>query len=531
MTDAAFDPLQVEVYGHLFAALCEEMGAALERSAFSANIVERRDFSCALFDACGRMVAQAAHLPVHLGSAPRSVQVVLARSEREPAFALRPGDAVLLNDPFEGGTHLPDLTLVSPVFLDPGAERPDFLVATRAHHADVGGPFPGSMGPSREIHAEGLRVPPVKLVRAGEIDREVLSLLLANVRVADERRGDLLAQWAANRLGAMRVVELGREHGAEVLAARAADQLTWTARLAHALVRELPRGRAHFEDTLELAGGGEARLVADVACDGERLCFDLSATDDAVAAPLNAPRAVTEAGVFYVVRCLLPRGTPTNDGLWDAVQLITRPGSLVDARYPAAVAAGNVETSQRIVDVLLGALGALGAAGIPAASAGTMSNLSFGSPGDGAARERFAHYETHGGGAGAGPGAPGAHAVQCHMTNTRNTPIEVLERRFPVRVLAAGVRRGSGGDGRHRGGDGQRKRLRFLTPVELSWLAGRARRGPWGMAGGHPGAPGGARVRTEQAAPWSQLEPSDARTLPAGAEVEVETPGGGGFGG
>lgn len=519
-------PLEVPVFQHLFAAVAEEMGARLVRSAFSANIVERRDFSCALFDGRGRMIAQAAHLPVHLGAAPRSVAAVLARAAREPEFALEPGDAVLLNDPFEGGSHLPDLTLVSPLFLRPAhrpGQAPDAFVCNRAHHADVGGPFPGSMGPAREIHAEGLRLPPVKLVRRGRLDRELMSVFLANVRVPEERQGDLLAQWASNRLGADRMAELAQRYGPEFLLERAADQLAWTAQLCRARLAELPLGRVQVADELELPDGERAELRLELSHGPDGLCADFRGSSGALLRPLNTPRAVVESAVFYTLRLLLPAGTPTNSGVLDPVEIRTDPGSLLEARYPAAVAAGNTETSQRLVDLMLRALAELDPGRLPACSAGTMSNLSFG-------QRAFTHYETIGGGAGGGPGGPGISARHTHMTNTRNTPIEALERSFPVRVLRATVRRGSGGAGLHAGGDGIVKELRFLVPVEVSWLGGRQRSGPPGLAGGGPGQPGGLELRPSAQAAWRRLEPIDRADLQSGGELRVLTPGGGGYG-
>lgn len=517
-----FDPLQVEVFQHLFAAVAEEMGACLQRSAFSPNIVERRDYSCALFDERARMVGQAAHLPVHLGAAPRSVAAVLERCE------LSPGDAVLLNDPFLGGTHLPDLTLVSPIFLD--AERPAFFVCNRAHHADVGGPFPGSMGPARDVHAEGLRLPPIHLVRGGVLDPAVLELFLANVRGRDERRGDLLAQWAACRLGVERLQALARDHGAAELIQRASDQIEWTAGLARACVAGWPRGTYAAEAELDFVRDADverARLKLELEVRRGRAVFDFTASSDQLPLPVNAPTAVVEAAVFYALRLLLPEGTPTNHGCLAPVEVRTRPGSVLDPRYPAAVAGGNVETSQRLVDLCLSALAQVEPERLPADSAGTMSNLSFG--GVDTSGAPFAFYETHGGGAGGGPQGPGAHALQTHMTNTRNTPVEALERQLPVELLAYGVRRKSGGAGRARGGDGQRKHLRFRRPVELSFLAGRQQRGPAGRAGGGEGRPGRLRVRVAGGR-WVRWDGVGSGALPAGSEVELLTPGGGGFG-
>lgn len=515
---SATDRLRVEVFHHLFAAAAEEMGESLMRSAFSPNIKERRDFSCALFDGTGRMIAQAAHLPVHLGAAPLSVRAVIESGVPGP------GDAVLLNDPFAGGTHLPDLTLVSPVYL-PGEDRPRFYCANRAHHADVGGAHPGSMAPARDVHGEGLRIPPIRIVRGGEVDRELLALLLANMRVGRERRGDLLAQWAANRVGASRLRALADDHGGEELARRGAQLLDWTDELTGALLSGLPDGEWSFEDELEGAGEDPVMIRLRLAKRGDRLVADFRGTDAQREGAVNTTRAVAVSAVFYCLRLMLPPGTPTNEGVLRRVEIITEPGSLVDARYPAPVAAGNVETSQRLVDVVLGALAQVLPDRIPAASAGTMSNLSFG-----AADGRFAYYETIAGGAGGGPSGAGAHALQTHMTNTRNTPIEALENELPLRVLATTVRRGSGGAGEAPGGDGVRRRLRFQEGVRLSWIAERQRRGPWGLAGGERGAPGSARVREAGARGDRRLVAPFSIDLAAGSEVELETPGGGGFG-
>lgn len=519
------DPLRLEVFHHLFAAVAEEMGVSLMRSAFSPNIKERRDFSCALFDASGRMIAQAAHLPVHLGSAPLSLAAAMEAVEMEP------GDAVVLNDPFEGGTHLPDVTFVSPVFVGRGG-RPDYYCVNRAHHADVGGAFPGSMSPVADVHGEGLRIPPVKLVRGGEIDREWMRLLLANMRVPAEREADLLAQWAANRVGERRLLAMVAEHGPEEVRRRAGQLMDWTHALQRELVRGLPRGIFEFEDDLEDVGegGANARVRLRLRVGGRgRLTFDFRESDDQVRGPVNTVRAVTLSAVFYVLRLFLPPGTPTNEGVLRGVEVLTRPGSIVDACYPAPVAAGNVETSQRLVDVLLGALAQLLPERVPAASAGTMSNLTFGTSEPGGAQS-FAYYETVAGGAGAGPLGPGAHAVQTHMTNTRNTPIEALENQQPVRLLAYTVQRGSGGEGLHAGGDGVRRRLRFLRRVRIGWMAERQERGPWGLRGGGDGRAGAAFYRHATGRADRRLAGKASLELEAGGEVEVRTPGGGGYG-
>jgi N-methylhydantoinase B len=523
LADSGPDRLRLEVFHHLFAATAEEMGVSLMRSAFSPNIKERRDFSCALFDGEGRMIGQAAHLPVHLGAAPLSVAAVRA------AVPLERGDAVLLNDPFEGGTHLPDLTLVSPVFLR-GAGEPEFFCVNRAHHADVGGQHPGSMAPAHDVHGEGLRIPPTRLVRGGRIDADLLRLLLANMRVSEEREGDLLAQWAANRVGERRLTAMAQEHGVGQLTRRAGELMDWTAELTADLLGSLPAGAWSSEAELEeegCGGRGRPRIRVTLSRHRGRLRVDLRETDDQVAGSVNTTRAVAVAAVFYLVRLLLPDGTPTNEGVMRRVEVLTRPGSLVDARYPAPVAAGNVETSQRLVDALLDALQQALPERIPASSAGTMSNLTFGGRSGG---RSFSAYETIAGGAGAGPGGAGAHAIQTHMTNTRNTPIEALETQFPVRVMGYTVRRGSGGGGRKRGGDGVVRRLRFLVDAQVGWIAERQERGPRGLAGGARGRPGRARLLLPGRSTERTLGGKVSLAVPAGSELEVLTPGGGGHG-
>lgn len=513
---SAFDPLRLDVFQHLFAATAEEMGAALLRSSFSTNVRERRDFSCALFDGEGRMIGQAAHLPVHLGSTPMSVRAAIA------GVPMGPGDAVLLNDPYRGGTHLPDLTLVSPVFL-PGSTRPDFFCANRAHHADVGGAVPGSMAGAADVHGEGLRIPPLHLVRGGAIEREALELVLANMRCPEEREGDLLAQWATNRIGETRLRAMAAEHGAGELRRRACELMDWTERLTLALVRSLPGRAAAFEDVLEDPAGGLRHLRLRLRRNGTRLVCDFRASDSAPESSLSATRAVTHSAVFYCLRALLPAGTPANDGILRPVDILTTPGSLVDAAYPAGVAAGNVETSQRLVDVLFGALARLLPGRIPAASAGTMSNLTFAGPG-------FTYYETLPGGAGASAEGAGESGLQTHMTNTRNTPIEAFERAYPARFTRLELRRGSGGEGRHAGGEGVRKGLLFLAPVHAAFVGERQVSAPWGLAGGGNGRPGRLRVRAAGSSAWRALPGHWSAVLPAGSELEVETPGGGGFG-
>lgn len=497
------DAGDLSVFDALFSSIADEMGAALERAASSVNIKERRDLSCALFDERGRLLAQAAHIPVHLGAMPLSVRAAL---ERRPP---RPGDVVLLNDPWCGGSHLPDLTAV--------ARAGRFVVACRAHHADVGGAFPGSLGMARDIHGEGIRIPPVRIVRAGRIDEDLLDLFCANVRSPSERREDLVAQIATLRLGEERLREAAGRFGLETLL-RAGDALVDAAReAASGVLRGFRPGVHRFEDALD---GGLAIRVALEARDG-RLRVDFAGTHPQVEAPVNCNLAVTASAVVYAVALLLPEGTPLNEGVRETIGIDAPEGSLVHARYPSAVAGGNVETSQRIVDVVLGALDRALPGRIPAASQGTMNNFTAGNAG-------FTYYETMPGGAGGGPSGPGASAIQVHMTNTRNTPVEALECATPLRVRALRVARGSGGGGRHPGGDGIVKEIEVTEACTVSLLTDRREGEPYGLFGGAPGRRGrNVLVRDGVETPLPGRVSFEARP---GDRIRLETPGGGGFG-
>lgn len=515
------DPVRLEIFRHLLAAIAEEMGAVLRRTGFSPNIKERRDYSCALFTSDGELVAQAAHIPVHLGALPLSVQAC-----REAFPELKPGDAVLLNDPFRGGTHLPDLTLVSPVFVEGNLLG---FVASRAHHADIGGMAPGSMSLSREIFQEGLIIPPVKLMERGRPNPAVWELLLANVRTPDERRGDLRAQLAANERGVRRLQELAATYGLEALQAAFSALLDYAERLMRTLLQTLPDGTWHFEDALDDDGIGEESLWIRVALTiaGDTATIDFSETDPQCAGSLNAVRAITVSAVYYVFRALLGYDVPANAGCLRPLRIVTRPGTLVDARPPAAVAGGNVETSQRIVDVLLGALAQVCSDRIPAASQGTMNNLTIGGL-DPRTGRYYAYYETLAGGAGATPDADGTSAVHTHMTNTLNTPVEALEYAYPLRVTHYAIRDGSGGAGRHRGGDGLIREIELLAPAQVTWLTERRRRAPYGLAGGAPGQPGrNLWIRRDEVRPMPGKISFQAE---AGDRIRIETPGGGGWG-
>jgi len=521
--------VRLALYGGWFAACAEEMGATLMRAAYSPNIKERLDHSCAIFDARARLVAQAAHIPVHLGSLPRAVEAALALGP----FA--PGDTVMLNDPFAGGTHLPDITLVSPVFL-PGRRVPDFYVASRAHHADVGGSAPGSMPLAREIYEEGFRIPPVFLARRGRIERDVCALLLANVRTAEERRADLEAQLGAQTTGARRLAELTRRGGRDALVREASALMDHAETLVRTGIARLPRGRWRFADVLDDDGRGHGPLpiVATLEIARDRVRIDFAGSSPQVDGPVNAVSAVTLAACFYVLRCVLGSAVPVNHGAFRLLEVGAPEGTIVNARPPAAVAAGNVETSQRIVDTVMGAFARALPGRIPAASYGTMSNLLIGGI-DPRRGVPFSYYETLGGGHGAGPTWNGEHAMQAHMTNTRNTPVEALEHAYPLNVVATRIRRGSGGAGRTSGGDGIERTLALRSDARVTVISERRVRGPWGLAGGRPGSPGVNRVsvsgragrgvlRTRQLPGKFQID------LPKGAVLTVASPGGGGYG-
>jgi N-methylhydantoinase B len=486
--------IELQVLGSALRAVSEEMGAALVRSAFSANIKERRDCSTALFDPSGRMVAQAEHIPVHLGAMPDAVAAVAAR---DPG----PDDVYVLNDPFAGGTHLPDITLVSRTALG--------YAVTRAHHADVGGPEPGSMpAGSRTLADEGLVIPPTRL------DARTLDRLAAQMRNPDERRGDLRAQLAAQALARRRVDELCRRYGTERVRAAMDELYAYSERLVRAGIARIPDGSYAAEDVLE-AREGELRIRARVTVAGDAIEIDFEGTDPQHDGNLNCPLPVTRSACYFVVRCLTDPDVPASGGAFAPVTVRAPERSLVNARPPAAVAAGNVETSSRVVDVVFAALAH--ALPVPAAGQGTMNNVTLGN-------DRFTYYETIGGGQGACPHADGPSGIHVAMSNTLSTPAEALELGYPLRVERHELRLGSGGDGRFCGGDGVVRELRVLEPCRLSLLTERRGRAPAGAAGGGPGLPGRNLVNGREVAAKVTLD------LEAGDVVRVETPGGGGFG-
>jgi N-methylhydantoinase B len=486
--------IELQVIGSALRAVAEEMGAALVRAAFSANIKERRDCSAALFAADGRMIAQAEHIPVHLGAMPQAVDAVRAR---DPG----PDDVYIVNDPYTGGTHLPDITLVSRTELG--------FAVTRAHHADVGGIEPGSMpAESRTLAEEGVVIPPTRL------DDDVLDDLVTRMRNPDERRGDLRAQLAAHTLAARRIAELCQQRGRDRVAAAMDELYAYSERRVRAAVAELSDGRYAAREVLETRDG-ELEIHAAVTVAGDVIEIDFDGTSPQHEGNLNCPLAVTRSACYFVVRCVTDPDVPASGGAFAPVSVRAPAACLVNAQAPAAVAAGNVETSCRIVDVLFAALGQTIA--VPAQGQGTMNNLTFGN-------DRFSYYETLGGGQGACPQADGPSAVHVTMSNTLNTPIEALELGYPLRVRRYALRRGSGGAGRHRGGDGVIRELEALEPCRFSVVSERRTRSPAGARGGKSGAPGHNLLSGEEIPAKATID------LDAGDVVTIETPGGGGYG-
>ena len=524
MARTEHDPIRLEVFKHLFAAVAEEMGVVLRKASYSPNIKERRDFSCAVFDAEGRMIAQAAHIPVHLGSMPLSV----AQAVKDLAFT--PGDVVILNDPYRGGTHLPDITLISPVFIEESGEQRLFgFVANRAHHADVGGMTPGSMPVAREIYQEGIIIPPVKLVEGGRLNQGVMEMILSNVRTPEERAGDLRAQMAANRRGMERVQEIVARYGADEVRQHMEELLRYTERMTRRLLASLPDGTYRFTDYMDDDGIDDKPVPITVAITiaGDTATVDFTGSAPQQQGSINAVYAITLSAVYYVFRCLIGLDVPNNSGCLVPIQVIAPEGTVVNARPPAPVAGGNVETSQRIVDVLLGALAQACPDKVPAASQGTMNNVTIGGW-DPFRRRSFAYYETIGGGMGARPGKDGVSAVHTHMTNTLNTPVEALEYTYPFRVVRYEVRRNSGGEGRYRGGDGIRRDIEVLTECQVSLLTERRRLAPYGLAEGDPGATGeNVLIRDNEEI---RLPGKGTVHLRPGDVLSIRTPGGGGWG-
>ncbi len=560
-----FDPTTLEIYRALFTSVAEEMGIALRRTAFSPNIKERRDYSCAVFDAKGRVIAQGDHMPVHLGSMPMAVAAAL----RE--IKLAPGDVVALNDPFAGGTHLPDVTLVSGVFPekedaetrrhgDTGTRRhgdavrlqtrgntsphlrvpasprlrfaaspPLFYVANRAHHADIGGATPGSMGLATDIYGEGIRIPPIRLVRNGVLDHDTMRLLLANVRGHTERRGDFDAQIGSLKTGATRLLEIIKRRGQKEASEYAAQLINYSARLMRHTIASIPDGSYEAEDSLDDDGINDRAvpIVVRITIRGERAFVDFNGSATQVIGAINAVEAITVSAVSYVFRCLVGAEVPASAGLMEPIEVIAPAGTIVNANPPASVAGGNVETSQRIVDVLLKALARALPDRIPAASQGTMNNLTIGGI-DFRSGQEFSYYETVAGGMGARPALDGMSGVHTHMTNSLNTPAEALEYAYPLRVRVYRLREGSGGKGKHRGGDGVVREVETLVSARMSLLADRRKRRPYGLQGGTEGAAGSSQILSDGRV--KEIQSKGSWELKPGDRVRIETPGGGGWG-
>ncbi len=507
--------IELSLFASRISAVCDEMGAVLRRAAFSPNIKDRLDFSCAVFDREGQLCAQAAHIPVHLGSMAFAMADIVAGTD------WRPGDMIILNDPFLGGTHLPDVTLIAPLFADGTLLG---FVANRAHHADIGADTPGSMPISRRLEEEGRVIPPSLLLRAGRLDEAFLQGLTEGLADPRQSRGDFAAQISANQTGVARLQALVAAMGAEAYQAALEALNDYGERLAQSALGDIPDGRYSFQDVLDDDGLGHEGIPIKVAIQvsGHRIEVDFTGTADQVEGNINCPLSVAVAGVYYVFRCLMPEQTPACAGSFRAIRVTAPEGCLLNARRPAAVAAGNVETSSRVVDVVMGALAMAMPERMAAASQGTMNNLAMGSREGG---RGWDYYETLAGGMGANAAHPGLSAVQSHMTNTLNTPIESLEMHYPLRVRRYQLRRGSGGQGVHPGGDGLIREFEFLQPAEVTLLTERRLNAPWGMAGGGNAQPGVNRLDGE-------VVPGKVRLrVRAGQRLTLETPGGGGWGG
>lgn len=508
------NPVELSIFTSRINAICDEMGAVLQRAAFSPNIRDRLDFSCAVFDANGGLCAQAAHIPVHLGS------MAYAMADIVSALTWRAGDMVVVNDPYLGGTHLPDVTLIAPVFID---DELLGFVANRAHHADIGGHTPGSMPISRTLDEEGIIIAPDYLVRQGQINQDLLEKILGTTRNRRVGQGDFAAQISANKTGVQRLSKLIGQFGVSAYQAGLRAVNDYAEKLARNTLAAIPAGVYAFEDVMDDDGLGHECLPIKLTLtiNADAVTADFTGSAAQVSGNINCPLPVVAAAVYYVFRCLMPPYTPACAGSFRPIRIVAPRGSLLNAQRPAAVAAGNVETSTRIVDVVTGALARALPDAIPAASHGSMNNLAMGGE---FADESWDYYETMGGGMGAGPRRDGISAVQTHMTNTRNTPIEVMESQYPVRIHHYAIREKSGGAGQHRGGNGLEREIEFLAPATVTLLSERRRFAPWGLAGGAAAIPGENRVNGINVPGKVCLQVS------TGDRLRVATPGGGGWG-
>ncbi len=517
-----FDPIELELFKNIFVSISEEMGAVLGRTSLSPNIKERKDFSCALFNKKGETFAQGSHIPVHLGAMPLSVQEALKTNTFED------GDILILNDPYRGGTHLPDLTCISPVFIE---KKLEFFVANRAHHSDIGGMSPGSMPLATEIFQEGLIIPPVKLKQKGKLNQAVLDMILANVRTPDERKGDLLAQVAANQTGRQRLIETVQKHGIRKISKYGRFIQEYAEIILRQTIQDIPDGSYTFVDFLDDDGitHKPIRIAVEIRIQKNEAQIDFSSSDPQTEGGVNANFAVTSSAVLYVFRSLIKEDIPFNTGLLKPLNIIAPRGSIVNAQYPAATAGGNVETSQRIVDVLLGALAKAMPGKIPAASSGTMNNIAFGGY-DRVRKTSFAYYETIGGGMGANSSHDGLSGVHTHMTNSLNTPLEALENYLPIKITTYALRRGSGGAGAKKGGEGIIREYEFLEPAQVSIISERRKFAPYGVLGGQKGRKGRNILFSSSTNKKSVLGGKANFKIKPHERLRIETPGGGGYG-
>lgn len=516
----SLSPFELEIFRNILSSIAEEMGMILVRAAFSPNIKERRDLSCAIFESTGDMIAQAAHIPVHLGSMSFSVKAVLEQLD------MRDGDIFILNDPFRGGTHLPDVTCIAPVFID---KKPEFFVAARAHHADIGGSTPGSMPLASSIFEEGIIIPPSKLYDKGRLARSLLTKIIHASRDPEEREGDFRAQVGALRLGTKRIKEIAEKYSLKIVKEAGTELLNYSERIMRTVISDIPDGVHEFQDYLDSDGIGtkNIRIKTSVKIRGEEAIVDFSGSSKEVKGSLNAPLSVTTAAVMYVFQCLAPQDLPFNSGPLRVIKIIANKGTILNARFPAAVSAGNVETSQRIVDVLFGALSKAIPKRIQAASAGTMNNFAFGGK-DPMTKKIFAYYETIAGGMGGRYEKAGVSAVQTHMTNTLNTPIEALERELPIRIDAYSIRTGSGGSGKYKGGNGITREYKFLSDARVTLITERRKFAPYGVHGGKPGTKGrNILIKNNK---LTVLPAKVSFNVKKGDRLRIETPGGGGWG-
>ncbi len=517
-----FNPVNLEIFNNLFSTICEEMGVVLCKSSFSTNIKERKDFSCALFDSSGEMAAQAEHLPVHLASMSMSVK------EAIKAVEMKDGDAVVLNDPFQGGTHLPDITVVTPFFYK-CSKKPLFYVANRAHHSDVGGMSPGSMCNATEIFQEGIRIPPVKIMQGNSINKDIMNIITSNVRTPKEREWDITAQISANTIGRQRLYELCEKYGKMKVAKYSSELQDYSDRVMKSVIKKIPDGEYSFSDCLDDDGVMDkpVRIKVCINIKGSKVYVDFSGSSRQVAGCINAVYAVTVSCVFYVFRCLVDSDVPSNSGCMRSVSIYALEGSVVNATLPVAVSGGNVETSQRIVDVVLGALSKAIPELIPAASSGSMSNIAIGGY-DKRKSSNVTYYETIAGGMGARPESEGISAIQTHMTNTLNTPIEAIEHNYPFRIKEYKIRKQSGGSGKHRGGHGIVRNYEFSQDATVSILSDRRKYAPYGLRGGKKGIVG--RNTLISKGRKYMLPSKTTINVSRGDIISIHTPGGGGYG-